>query len=60
MALYLLEFVDHGGNAFSTHEIEHDDDESAIEHAHRLHAPNIGAGFDLWHGDRLVHRDRRG
>ena len=58
MALYSVRFVDHGGNVYSTHGIEHDADEDAIEAAHGLDVPFIGAGFDLWEGERLVHRHR--
>jgi hypothetical protein len=58
MALYRLHFVDHGGNVYATEYLEHDDDESAIESAHRMNVPSIGAGFDLWDDERLVHRHR--
>ena len=58
MALYRVHFVDHGGNVYSTHEIEHNADEDAIEVAHGMDVPFIGAGFDLWEGERLVPRHR--
>jgi len=58
MALYRVHFVDHGGNVYSTHEIEHDADEDAIEAAHGMDVRFIGAGFDLREGERLVHRHR--
>jgi len=58
MALYHLHFVDHGSNVYSTHELEHDHDEDVIEAAHRLDVPWIGAGFDLWEGERFVQRHR--
>jgi hypothetical protein len=58
MALYRVHFVDHGGNVFHTRELEHDDDETAVEQASRLHVPGIGAGFGVWEGDRLAQRHR--
>jgi len=59
MPLYRVHFVNHGDRVFSTVDLEHDTDEAAIEEAHRQDIPNIGAGFDVWHEDRLVHRHRR-
>jgi hypothetical protein len=58
MGLYRVHFVDHGDNVYATEYLEHDDDESAIEAAHRMNVPSIGAGFDLWDDERLVHRHR--
>jgi hypothetical protein len=58
MALYRVHFVDHGDNVYATEYLQHDDDESAIEAAHRMNVPSIGAGFDLWDDERLVHRHR--
>jgi hypothetical protein len=34
MALYPVHFIDHGGNVYATHHVEHDDDEAAIEAGH--------------------------
>ena len=58
MVLYRLHFVDHGDNVYATEYLEHEDDESAIEAARRMNVPSIGAGFDLWDDERLVHRHR--
>ena len=58
MARYYVHFVDHGGAVFDAVRLEHDTDEAAIEDAHRIHIPGIGAGFDVWHEGRLVHRHR--
>jgi hypothetical protein len=59
MALYRVHFVDHGDNIRSTHHVEHEDDEAAIEAAHRLNVlPHMNGGFEVWHDDRLVHRHR--
>ncbi len=60
MTVYSIGFVDHGENVYSRHEIDEESDEAAIEKALRLNgSPRIGAGFDLWHEDRLVHRHRQ-
>ena len=59
MARYQVHFVDHVGRVFDAIEIEHDTDEATIEEAHRLNVPSIGAGFDIWHENRLVYRHRR-
>ena len=58
MPRYRIHFVDHGGNVYDTVNSEHDDDRAAIEHAHRINVPSIGAGFEVWEGERLVHRHR--
>ena len=56
MPRYRVHFVDHGDNIYSTEHLEHDSDQAAIEEAHRRNVPAIGAGFDIWEDDRLVHR----
>ncbi len=58
MALYRLHFVDHGDNVYATHYLDHDTDEDAIEAARRMNARSIGAGFEVWDDERLVHRHR--
>lgn len=58
MALYRLHFVDHGEYVYATYDLAHDNDDEAIEAAHRMNVPSIGAGFDLWDDERLVHRHR--
>jgi hypothetical protein len=58
MALYRLHFVDHGGHVYATYHLTHDSDDEAIEAAHRMNVPTIGAGFDVWDDERLVHRHR--
>lgn len=57
MALYSILFLDRSDNIYTTHYSEQDDDEAAIEAAHSLNVlPDIGRGFEVWDGDRLVHR----
>ena len=58
MALYRVHFVDHGNNICLTREVEHQDDAEAIEAARRMNAPSVGAGFEVWRDERLVHRYR--
>jgi hypothetical protein len=59
LALYHVHFLDDGGDVFLTRELEHEDDETVVERARWLYVPRIGAVFDVWEGDRLVHRHRR-
>jgi hypothetical protein len=47
MPTYRIHFIDHGDNLYDVIDVEHDDDEAAVEHAHRLNVPSIGGGFDL-------------
>ncbi|HML11071.1 MAG TPA: hypothetical protein VK432_09435 [Stellaceae bacterium] len=57
MAPYRVHFLDHGGNVYAIHHVEHDHDEDAIGAAHRLNVlPHLGSGFEVWEDDRLVHR----
>ena len=58
MATYQVHFVDHGDNIYLSQRIEHKSDEEAVAAVHRMHSPVIGAGFEIWDGDRLVHRHR--
>jgi len=58
MVLYRLHFVDHGQHVYATYYLTHDNDDEAIEAAHRMNVPAIGAGFDVWDDERLVHRHR--
>jgi hypothetical protein len=59
VATYRVHFVDHADRVFDAMEIESDTDEAAIEEAHGRDVPSIGAGFNLWHEGRLVHKHRR-
>jgi hypothetical protein len=59
MAPYRVHFLDPNGYVVDAVQIDHATDEAAIEEAHRVDIPSIGAGFDIWHQDRLVHRHRR-
>jgi hypothetical protein len=60
MALYRVDFVDYGDHVYPTEYLQHDDDESAIEAAHRMNVPSIGVGFDLRDDERLVHTETDG
>ena len=59
LARYHVHFVDHSDTVFDATVIEHDTDDEAIKHAHRLDVASIGAGFDIRDEGRLVHRHRR-
>ena len=58
LMIYRVHFVDHGGAIYDTVLVEHDDDEAAIRQVHRINVPGIGAGFDVWQGNRLVYQNR--
>jgi hypothetical protein len=57
MPLYRVQAVDHGDNVCWTHYFESYHDDGAIIAARRLDVPGIGAGFEVWQDDRLVHRE---
>ncbi len=59
MPTYRVHFVDHGDNVYATEYVQRDDEKQLIELLHRRNAHGIGAGFDVWEGDRLVHRHRK-
>lgn len=59
MASYRIAFVDDRNHVFDAVQFEHDTDETAIEEARRLDVPSVGAGFDVWCAERLIHRHRR-
>ena len=59
MAQYRIHFVDHGENVYATEHVQHDDERELIETMRRREAHGIGAGFDLYEGDRLVYRHRK-
>jgi hypothetical protein len=48
MARYRVQFLDFGGNVRASHEIDQDDDEAAIDAAHRMNVlPRISSGFQI-------------
>jgi hypothetical protein len=55
---YRVHFVDYGDNIYSTDYIETDHDEKAVAAAHRRNVPSVGAGFEVWVKEPLVHRHR--
>jgi hypothetical protein len=59
MGLYRIHFLDHANKVFDAVELDCETDDGAIEDAHHVDVPSIGAGFDIWHESRLVHRYRR-
>jgi hypothetical protein len=58
MAIYRIEFVDSSGNVSGIEKMERTSDDEAVEAALFIYAPRLGSGFDVWDGDRLVHRHR--
>ena len=58
MALYRVHFVDRGDNIYLIRDVEHQDDAEAIEATCRMNAPSVGARFEVWRDQRLVHGHR--
>jgi len=58
MGLYQVHFVDHGGNVYHTEYHECDSDGAVIDAVTRRNTPTIGAGFEIWDKERLVHNHR--
>jgi hypothetical protein len=59
MAPYRVHFLDPAGHVVDAVQIDHATDEAAIEGTYCVYIPSTGAGFDIWHEQRLVHRHRR-
>ena len=57
MALYRAHFLDHGGNVFSAEDFHAEHDEAAKAYAAAVFQTTIGKGYEIWHGDRLVHAE---
>jgi hypothetical protein len=56
MSCYRIDFLHESGQVFATHEIDYADDWAAIASAHLINGfPSIGAGFQVWRGDRLIY-----
>ena len=60
VTIYRVRFVDHAGNSFASQEVDCSDDRAAVTHARAIDRRVVGMGFDVWDGDRLVLRERRG
>jgi hypothetical protein len=51
---YIMRFVTHGGEVYSSCHLEAASNEAALEKANFFEAPSIGNGFKLWQGLWLV------
>ena len=60
MPLYHCLFVDHGDNVYSRASFHADDDDAAVVYARTVYDNSIGKGFELWQGDRLIHKHVHG
>jgi hypothetical protein len=59
MAIYTVHCVDHGDNVWHVENIEcAADDEAMTEAERQFRSAPIGAGFDLFQGERLILRHR--
>lgn len=59
MAAYRVHFVDHGGRVYAAQPLDCRHHEEAIGKARLMHARSIGAGFEIWHDDELIHVEKR-
>ena len=55
MPIYSARFVDHGRNVYRIHVVEGEHDAAVIRAARQINAPSIGAGFEVWCQERLIH-----
>ena len=55
MPSYRADFLDHGGNVFSVTHFDAEHDDAAKAYAADVFESTIGKGYEIWHGDRLVH-----
>ena len=57
MSLYHVHFITHGDYIFGTTGFEAADDQAAIRQADKELRSGIGKGYEIWQGERLVHRE---
>ena len=56
MAPYRAQILDHGGNVRYTANFMAEHDEHAMSHANMMWGGScVGAGYEVWQDDRLVH-----
>lgn len=55
--LYEARFIDHPDEVFATQVFGADHDEAAKAYANRMLRTRFGKGHEIWHGDRLVHKE---
>jgi len=58
MPHYRIRFFDHSGRVFGTEEMDCAQDQLAIDKARELHTHGIGAGYEIWEGERHVHTEK--
>jgi glyoxylase-like metal-dependent hydrolase (beta-lactamase superfamily II) len=56
MGLYRAHFVNHADHIFGVSHFDAEHDEAAIAHARQVFRSGIGKGYEIWHEDRLVHK----
>lgn len=56
-ALYEARFIDHRDEVFSTQQFKADHDEAAKDYANKVLKTTFGKGHEIWHGERLVHKE---
>lgn len=58
--LYEIHFKRDGGETYAIETLEAIDDSSVIEASRRLFQSQMGAGYEIWDGGRLVHSEFNG
>ena len=58
MPRYRICFFDHSGRVFGSEEMDCAQDQLAVEKARELHTHGIGAGYEIWEGERHVHTEK--
>jgi hypothetical protein len=57
---YVIIFTDHAGAQYGSDLLTALGDEAAIQQARTHYSMGIGAGYQIWQDDRLVHTERFG
>ena len=57
MRTYWCRFLDAGGHVYGAEKLEAEDDAAAIAKARIIHAHGIGNGYEIWDGQRRIHRE---
>jgi hypothetical protein len=57
MALYEARFIDYRYQVFAAQVFGAEHDDAAKAYANRILKTSFGKGHEIWHGDRLVHRE---
>ena len=57
MTSYLVYFLDRADYVFAVEELDGWDDAEAVRQSRARDVPRFSNGFELWRGDRLIHKE---